>query len=316
MLQLYQKGEILDIPHIPVLLNETVDLYKKNMKNNGYFIDCTLGFGGHSEKILEIFPNIKLIGIDQDKEAMDFAKKRLKKYSNRVEFINKRASDALKELKGFDISGVLADIGVSSYQLDNKERGFTFDADTLDMRMNKNQKFSAYDVINFYDRNQLEDVLKKYAEERQFKKIADFIIKNRPVNSNRELADILHKAGVKDKKRMAPIFQAIRIEVNNELKELENILDNVENIAKNGTILGIISFHSLEDRIVKNRFKEWARKCICPPEAFRCECGGDNQKGVILSKKPIIATKEEINNNPRSRSAKLRGFKFTKGENG
>ncbi len=306
----------MNIPHIPVLLNETIDLFKRHMNPKGYFVDCTLGFGGHSEAVLENFPEIKLIGIDQDKDALSFAKKRLEKYSDRVQFINKRASEALKELKGLDISGVLADIGVSSYQLDNKERGFTFDADTLDMRMNKDQKFSAYDVVNFYDRNQLEEVLKKYAEERQFRKIADFIIKHRPLNSNRELADVLHKAGIKDKKRMAPIFQAIRIEVNNELKELENILNNVENIAKNGTILGIITFHSLEDRIVKNRFKEWARKCICPTEAFKCECGGNNQKGVILTKKPIVASKEEIKNNPRSRSAKLRGFKFTKGENG
>ncbi len=306
----------MNIPHIPVLLKETIELFKKNMNPKGYFIDCTLGFGGHSEAVLENFPEIKLIGIDQDKEALNFAKKRLEKFGNRVEFINKRASEALKDLKGLEISGVLADIGVSSYQLDNKERGFTFDAETLDMRMNKDQKFSAYDVVNFYDRNQLEEILKKYAEERQFRKIADFIIKNRPINSNRELADILHKAGIKDKKRMAPIFQAIRIEVNNELKELENILKSVENIAKNGTILGIITFHSLEDRIVKNQFKEWAKKCICPPEAFKCECGGNNQKGIILTKKPIVASKEEIRNNPRSRSAKLRGFKFTKGENG
>ena len=306
----------MDIPHIPVLLNETISLYKENMKNSGYFVDCTLGFGGHSEAILQSFPNVKLIGIDQDKEAMKFAKKRLSKFSNRVEFINKRASEALEELKGLNISGVLADIGVSSYQLDNKERGFTFDADTLDMRMNKEQKFSAYDVVNFYDRKQLEEILQKYAEERQFRKIADFIIKNRPINSNRELTDILHKAGIKDKKRMAPIFQAIRIEVNNELKELENILENVEKLAQNGTILGIITFHSLEDRIVKNQFKEWAKKCICPPEAFKCECGGNHQKGIILTKKPITPTKEEIKSNPRSRSAKLRGFKFTKGENG
>jgi len=304
------------IPHIPVLLNETIELFKSNMQNSGYFVDCTLGFGGHSEAILENFSNIKLIGIDQDIEALEFAKKRLSKYANRVEFINKRASEALKDLDGLNISGILADIGVSSYQLDNKDRGFTFEADTLDMRMNKNQKFSAQDVVNFYDRSKLEEIFKKYAEERQYKKIADVIIKNRPLNSNRDLADILHKAGIKDKKRLAPIFQAIRIEVNNELKELENILKKVEKIAKNDTILGIITFHSLEDRIVKNQFKNWAKKCICSPEAFRCECGGNNQKGIILTKKPIIATKEEIKNNPRSRSAKLRGFKFTKGENG
>ena len=300
----------MDIPHIPVLLNETIDLYKKHMLTNGYFVDCTLGFGGHSEAILESFPNIKLIGIDQDKEAMEFAKKRLAKYANRVEFINKRASEVLKDLKGLDISGILADIGVSSYQLDNKERGFTFDADTLDMRMNKDQKFSAEDVVNFYDRQALEEIFKKYAEEKLYKKVADVIIKNRPIKSNRELADILIRAGFRDKKRLAPLFQAIRIEVNDELKELERILENSKKIAKDGTILGIITFHSLEDRIVKNQFKEWARKCICPPEAFKCECGGNNQKGIILTKKPITASKEEIKQNPRSRSAKLRGFKF------
>ncbi|MEO1923796.1 MAG: 16S rRNA (cytosine(1402)-N(4))-methyltransferase RsmH [Nautiliaceae bacterium] len=298
----------LKTPHIPVLLKETVDLYK-DIKD-GYFVDCTLGFGGHSEAILEKYPQIKLIGIDQDKEAMNFAKKRLSKYSNRVEFINKRASEALKELKGFPISGILADIGVSSYQLDNPERGFTFDSDTLDMRMNPSQRFSARDVVNFYDRLSLEEIFKKYAEERRYKKIADFIVKNRPINSNRELSEVLMKAGLKDKKQLAPVFQAIRIEVNNELKELENILDEAEKISQDGTVLGIITFHSLEDRIVKNRFKEWSKKCICPPEAIRCECGGNHQKGVILTKKPIMASKEEIAKNPRSRSAKLRGFMF------
>jgi len=305
-----------NIPHIPVLLNETLNLFKTNMKNRGYFIDCTLGFGGHSEAVLENFPNIRLIGIDQDEDAIKFAKKRLSKYSKRVEFINKRASEVLEDLNGLDISGVLADIGVSSYQLDKKERGFTFDADILDMRMNKNQKFSAYDVVNFYDRKNLEEIFKKYAEERQYKKIADVIIKNRPLNSNAQLADILSKAGIKDNKNLARIFQAIRIEVNNELKELENILKNIEKIAKNDTIVSIITFHSLEDRIVKNQFREWAKKCICPPNAFKCECGGNNEKGIVLTKKPVIASKEELKHNPRSRSAKLRGFKFTKVKNG
>ncbi len=304
------------IPHIPVLLKETLDLFKDNMNDEGFFIDCTLGFAGHSEAILENFPNIKLIGIDQDSDALKYAKKRLLRFSDRVEFINKRASEALKELKGLGITGVLADIGVSSYQLDEKNRGFTFESDVLDMRMNKNQKFSARDVINFYPREKLEEIFKKYAEERRYKKIADFIIRQRPLNSNRELTDVLNKAGIKDKKNLARIFQAVRIEVNNELKELENILENIEKISKDGTIVGIITFHSLEDRIVKNKFREWSRKCICPPEAIRCECGGNNEKGVILTKKPITASKEELNANPRSRSAKLRGFKFTKGNNG
>ncbi len=307
------KNEKLKIPHIPVLLEEVVNLFDKNMKNEGYFIDCTLGFGGHSEAILENFSNIKLIGIDQDKEAIDFTKKRLLKFAGRVEFINKKASIALKELKSINISGILADIGVSSYQLDNKERGFTFESENLDMRMNKDQAFSAKDVVNFYDRNSLEEVIKKYAEERRYKKITDFIIKNRPLNSNIELVNVLRKSGIRDKKNLAKIFQAIRIEVNNELQELENILKNAENIAKNGTIIEIISFHSLEDRIVKNQFRNWAKKCICPPNSYKCECGGNHEKGIILTKKPITASKDEVNKNPRSRSAKLRGFKFTKG---
>ena len=148
------------------------------------------------------YPHIKLIGIDQDSEAMEFAKKRLAKYANRVEFINKRASEALSELKGLDISGILADIGVSSYQLDNADRGFTFDSDALDMRMNKNQSFSAKDVVNFYSKEDLERILRDYGECRRYKKVANAIISKRPLKSNRELADILGKLGIKDKKTL------------------------------------------------------------------------------------------------------------------
>jgi 16S rRNA (cytosine1402-N4)-methyltransferase len=304
------KKENLNIPHIPVLLNETINLYA-NMPSVGYFIDCTLGFGGHSEAILERYPNIKLIGIDQDSDAMSFAKKRLEKFGDRVQFINKRASIALEELpKDLKVAGILADIGVSSYQLDNKNRGFTFDSDELDMRMDKTQEFSAKDVLNFYSREDLQRVVKDYAEERRYKKIVNAIISKRPIKSNRELADILGQVGLKDKKDLARIFQAIRIEVNNELNELEKILENSKELAQNGTILGIITFHSLEDRIVKNQFKEWAKKCICPPEAIKCECGKNNEIGEIITRKPIVASKDEVKQNPRARSAKLRGFKF------
>jgi 16S rRNA (cytosine1402-N4)-methyltransferase len=298
----------LKIPHTPVLLNEVINLFSP-MKE-GYFIDCTLGFGGHSEAILQNFPNIKLIGIDQDIDALNFAKKRLAPFSKRVEFINSRASEALKDLKGLKVAGILADIGVSSFQLDNKERGFNFESDLLDMRMNPFQELSAYEVINYYSKDDLERILKHYGEVRNYKKVANAIISNRVIKSNREFADVLGKAGVKDKKNMAKVFQAIRIEVNNELNELENLLENAKNIAKSGTILGIISFHSLEDRIVKNKFKQWSKNCICPPEAIRCECGGNHALGKIITKKPITATNEEIKMNPRSRSAKLRGFLF------
>ena len=298
----------METPHIPVLLNEVINLFSDMQE--GYFVDCTLGFGGHSEAILKKYPQIKLIGIDQDSDAINFAKKRLSPFAKRVEFINKRAANALEELKGLKISGILADIGVSSFQLDNIERGFGFESEELDMRMDKRQKLSAYDVINYYSKEDLEKILKEYGEERQYKKVANVIISNRVIKSNREFADILSKAGIRDKKNLARIFQAIRIEVNNELNELENLLEKSKNIASNGTILGIITFHSLEDRIVKNRFKEWAKSCICPSEAIRCECGNNNELGKILTKKPLSALKEEIKLNPRSRSAKLRGFLF------
>ena len=298
----------MESPHIPVLLNEVIGLFSDMQE--GYFVDCTLGFGGHSEAILKKYPQIKLIGIDQDSDAINFAKKRLSPFAKRVEFINKRASNALEELKGLKISGILADIGVSSFQLDNIERGFGFVSKELVMRMDKRQKLSAYDVINYYSKEDLEKILKEYGEERQYKKVANIIISNRVIKSNREFADVLSKAGIRDKKNLARIFQAIRIEVNNELNELENLLEKSKNIASNGTILGIITFHSLEDRIVKNRFKEWAKSCICPSEAIRCECGNNNELGKILTKKPLSASKEEIKINPRSRSAKLRGFLF------
>jgi len=225
-----------------------------------------------------------------------------------------RASDALKDLpEDLPVSGILADIGVSSYQLDNPERGFTFESEELDMRMDKTQDLSAREVLNYYSKEDLERILREYGECKRYKKVANAIFSKRPIKSNRELTDILGAVGIRDKKDLAKIFQAVRIEVNNELNELEKILENAEKLAKNGTILGIITFHSLEDRIVKNRFKEWARKCICPPEAIRCECGGNNQLGKILTKKPLTASKEEIKQNPRSRSAKLRGFQFIRG---
>ena len=308
----YEIKKNLNIPHIPVLLNETISLFSQI--NDGYFIDCTLGFGGHSEAILKNFPNIKLIGIDQDIEALEFAKNRLKSFASRIEFINGRASEVLANLpKNLQIAGILADIGVSSYQLDNKDRGFSFDSDELDMRMDKSKNFSAKDVVNFYSKEELERIFKNYGECRRYKKIANAIISKRTIKSNKELTDLLLSVGVRDKKTLAKIFQAIRIEVNNELSELENLLENAKKIAKKGTILGIITFHSLEDRIVKNTFKEWSKKCICPPEAMKCECGGNNNIGIILTKKPLSASNEEIKLNLRSRSAKLRGFKFIRG---
>jgi 16S rRNA (cytosine1402-N4)-methyltransferase len=302
----------MNIPHIPVLLNETLSLFEEMQE--GYFIDCTCGFGGHSEAILKAHPNIKLIALDQDIEALNFAKKRLEKFGDRVEFYHSRASKILEKFADLPIAGILADIGVSSYQLDERKRGFNFEGDVLDMRMDQSQEFSAKDVVNFYSLNELEKIFKEYGEERYYKKIAQKIIerrKEKKFTSSKELADFI--ASFIPRKKIHPatqVFQAIRIEVNQELVELEAILDKSLKIANNGTILSIITFHSLEDRIVKQTFKEWSKECICPSDAFRCECGRNNAKGKILNKKPLVATKEEILLNPRSRSAKVRGFMF------
>ena len=302
----------MTIPHIPVLLDETVGLFK-DIKD-GYFVDCTCGFGGHSETILKTYPNIKVIAIDQDIEALNFAKKRLEPFSNRVEFIHSRASEVLKTLDNLPISGILADIGVSSYQLDERKRGFNFEGEVLDMRMNQDQEFNAKDIVNNYSINELERIFKEYGEERYYKKIAQKIVdrrKEKKFTSSKELAEFIESFIPRKKIHPATqIFQAIRIEVNQELKELEAILENSLKIAKSSTILSIITFHSLEDRIVKQTFKEWSKECICPSDAFRCECGKNNAKGKLLNKKPLTASKEELLANPRSRSAKIRGFVF------
>ncbi len=299
-------------PHIPVLLNEVLDIFKPI--KDGYFVDCTCGFGGHSEAILKTHPNIKLIAIDQDIEALNFAKEKLAPFKDRVEFIHSRASEVLDTLKELPISAILADIGVSSYQLDTNKRGFNFEGETLDMRMDQSQKLDAKEVVNNYTLTELERIFKEYGEERFYKKIAYKIVqrrKDKKFTTSKELADFI--ASFIPRKKIHPAtqtFQAIRIEVNNELSELETILEKSLKIAKNGTILSIITFHSLEDKIVKNRFKEWNRKCICDSSAFRCECGNNNEKGIVLTKKPLVAKKEEVLLNPRSRSAKMRGFLF------
>ena len=301
--------------HIPVLLNEVKEVFKD--LEDGYFIDCTLGFSGHSEAILSQNPNIKLIGIDQDIEAIEYSKKKLSIFKDRVEIIKGRFSKEIEKILSLNlnIKGILADIGVSSLQLDRSDRGFSFDSEVLDMRMDKTQDLSAYDVVNFYPREDLEYIFKEYGEIRNYKKIADLIIDARNkkrIESAKELSELILK-NIKKTRKIHPatlVFQAIRIEVNKELKELEILLDNIEKYKPKGAKVAIISFHSLEDKIVKNRFKKWAKSCICLNEYIRCECGNNNDLGKILTKKPIVASKEEKEKNPRSRSAKMRIFEF------
>ena len=298
-----------NIPHIPVLFNEVIDTFKE--LKDGYVIDCTLGYGGHSLGILESNPNIKLICNDQDDEALAFSKKRLEKYQDRIIFNKGNFKNVIETFKDKNIVGILADIGVSSLQLDKTQRGFGFDSETLDMRMDQNQDLSASDVVNNYSQKDLETIFKEYGEVKEYKKVASIIVENRPFLSSKELAQFLSKNMYKGKLHPATLpFQGIRIEVNNELGVLKELFEQIEDAELKGTRVAIISFHSLEDRIVKNYFKKWTINCICPQHVMRCECGNNHKKGKNLTKKPIIPTAQEIKQNPRSRSSKMRVFRF------
>lgn len=300
-------------PHIPVLLNEVLDSFKSVKK--GLYIDCTLGYSGHAYEILKRYEDLTLIGIDRDSEALEFSKNKLAEFGNRVQLIKGSFSNILKNLNFNDVSALLADFGVSSLQLDKLDRGFSFDSEVLDMRMDQSSSFSANDVVNGYSLEMLERIFREYGEMRDAKKVALAIVKQRAIKeitSSKELAEIVAKNSFK-KGKIHPAtlaFQAIRIEVNSELNEIVSLLDTLEQKRPKGAIVALITFHSLEDRLVKQRFRRWAKSCVCPPELMRCVCGNNNNLGVELSRKAIIASKNEIKTNPRSRSAKLRVFKF------
>lgn len=302
------------IPHIPVLYTQVVDAFK-DIKE-GIIIDCTMGYGGHSSMILEANPHAKLIAIDQDQTAIDFSTSRLAKFGERVSIRKGRFSsvikDILKEVNIKEIKGILADIGVSSLQLDQKERGFSYESDTLDMRMDKDAPLTASDVVNNYSTQELERVLLDYGELRNYKKLASEIVKNRPFTSAKELSDKL-KSHMPHGKKIHPatlLMQAIRIEVNNELGELQSLLTSIEEAKFPHAAIAIISFHSLEDRIVKQEFSKWSKSCICPDDAMRCTCSNNHKLGKILTKKPLMAEENELKENPRSRSAKMRIFQM------
>ena len=301
-----------NIPHVPVLYREVVAAFKDI--DEGIIIDCTMGYGGHSSMILDANPNIKLIAIDQDQTAIDFSRKRLEKYGDRVEIRKGRFSaviqDILREVEASEIKGLLADIGVSSLQLDQKERGFSYESENLDMRMDKDAALTAAEVVNEYSKGELEKILFEYGELRNYKKIASEIVQKRPFYSAKELSDSLKHLMPRGKKihPATLLMQAIRIEVNDELGELKSLLKSIEDAKLPNAKVAIISFHSLEDRIVKKTFVKWSKSCICPPEAMRCSCGNNHQLGHILTKKPIMAAADELKANARSRSAKMRIF--------
>lgn len=305
----------MEFNHVSVLLNECLE--GLNIKENGIYVDGTLGGAGHSSEILKRLSNEgRLIGIDQDTDALKAAKERLKDYSN-VTFVHSNFSNIENVLNNLNIDGVdgiLMDLGVSSYQLDEGERGFSYMKDApLDMRMNRENDFSAYNVVNEYSEEDLYRIIRDYGEEKFAKRIASFIVENRQeknIETTLELVEIIKNAIPAKARREGPhpakrTFQAIRIEVNSELSILnKTIEDGVEKLNKGGR-MAIITFHSLEDRIVKNKFRDLAVSCRCPKEFPVCVCG-EKAKVKIISRKAIEPTKEEVEINPRSRSAKLR----------
>ena len=299
--------------HIPVLYYETLDNLVKNP--DGIYIDCTLGGGSHSEGILErLSDKGLLISIDQDSTAIEYSKKRLEKFGSKWKVFkgNFENIDTIAYMAGVDkVDGILMDIGVSSKQLDDPERGFSYRYDVkLDMRMNTEQKISAYDVVNTYSEEQLSKIIFEYGEERHARKIAKLILEERkssPIEKTSDLIALIKRAYPEraSKHPAKKTFQAIRIEVNRELEVLENAISKAAELLKVGGRLAIITFHSLEDRIVKNKFKDLATACKCPKDIPICVCGGV-KKFEIITKKPIIPIDNELKNNNRAHSSKLR----------
>lgn len=305
----------MEFKHVSVLLNETVE--GLNVKENGIYVDGTLGGAGHSTEILKKLNNTgRLIGIDQDREALNAAGERLKDYNN-VTFVHNNfhnIKEILEELKIDSIDGIMMDLGVSSYQLDNEERGFSYMKEAkLDMRMDRDQDFSAYDVVNKYPEERIYKVIKEYGEERFAKRIASNIVKARelkPIETTLELVELIRKSIPAKNQREGGhpakrTFQAIRIEVNGELEILNKTIEDAVDKLSVGGRIAIITFHSLEDRIVKNKFKELEKPCTCPSTFPICVCGKE-PKVKIITKKPIDPSQDEKNINSRSVSAKLR----------
>ena len=301
--------------HKPVLFDEVIDNIITEKK--AVYVDCTLGGGGHTEGILEkSSDNSVVIGIDQDMEAIGYVKKRLEKYGDKLQVFqdNFRNIDTIVYFAGYDkVDRILMDIGVSSNQLDNIERGFSYRYEAkLDMRMNKDLSVSAYDVVNKFSEKEIADIIYKYGEEPKSRKIAKNIVeyrKNKKIETTVELSDIIIKSIGKSMKKHPSkrTFQAIRIFVNKELEVLEEALDKAVNLLNKGGKLLVITFHSLEDRMVKEKFRKYENPCICPPEIPVCVCD-KKSLGKVITKKPIVAKDEELETNNRAHSAKLRIF--------
>lgn len=307
-----------EFKHIPIMLNEVLELIKP--QRGGIYADGTLGGGGHSEAILSALPDgAKLFGIDRDMDAIAAASVRLERFNDKFSAVHGNFFN-MKELlraRGVDkLDGILLDLGVSSYQLDNFQRGFSYREDApLDMRMDKSTPFSAYNVVNEYDSEHLFRIIKDYGEERYASRIANAIVRERaqrPIGTTLELAELIAKSMPAAARREAQhpakrTFQAIRIEVNGELAGLERAIEDAHDMLSSGGVMAVITFHSLEDRIVKQTFRRFEKPCTCDPKAPICTCG-KVPTARVLTRKPLTACEEELEYNPRARSAKLRAI--------
>lgn len=304
--------------HTSVLLEETLN--GLNIRSKGIYVDCTLGGAGHAKEVVKRLSNKgRLIGIDQDIDAIEVATQRLKEYQDSVTIVHDNYVHIAAILQRLDIQkvdGIYIDLGVSSYQLDTIERGFTYREDTLlDMRMDKRKDYTVEDIVNDYSEQELYRIIRDYGEERFAKKIAKHIVmarKKKRIRTTMELVEIIRNSipiklqmtGGHPAKRT---FQALRIELNAELEVLENSIDTMIDVLQPGGRLVIITFHSLEDRIVKNLFRKNENPCICPANFPVCVCGRKS-KGKVITRKPILPSNKEMEQNPRAKSAKLRCF--------
>lgn len=308
-----------EISHVPVLLEETVHLFDK--PGPEIFVDATLGLGGHSAEILGRYPNAKLVGIDQDPDAIEAAGKRLAKFGERARIYHANFSEikrVLFEAGVRQVSGVLADLGVSSMQFDSEDRGFSFRYDApLDMRMDPTSgSETAAEILATRSEKEIADLIYEYGEERASRRIARKIVWKReqgePIETTFQLADlvasVVKSRGKKGLHPATQTFQALRIAVNGEIEILDIFLTDAFEVLEDGGVLAVISFHSLEDRIVKRRFERFAGKCICPKRLPVCQCGA-KKEAELLMKKPVVPGEAETKANPRARSAKLRAVR-------
>ena len=301
----------LEIQHNPVMVPEILKYL--DVVSGGRYIDCTLGEGGHSKSILDASnPGGEVLGIDADHEAIEVSKSRLEKYQDRAIFVNDNFRNLRKiamRRNFIPAHGILLDLGVSSLQLNIETRGFSFMRKSpLDMRFSFNQKLTADQVVNTFQENEIADILYHFGDERRARKIAKIIVENRPIKHSNELAEIIKKKIYISNHKINPAtktFQALRIYINEELSALSEVLEQSLEIIGIGGRLAVISYHSIEDRIVKNYFRRESKYCICLPNVIKCECNHE-PKLKIITKKPISPSSNEITSNRRSRSAKLR----------